>query len=612
MNKNIKVDDARRFYEEGSTSRDLDEQLLSYKKGLKISKKNGDSLIPYFYEKLVYTFNKLKSYQPAIAYSDSLLDYSISKEDIDFQVKAYLAKSETYRNFNKDIDWFKSAFRAKSLASQSDDDRLLGLSLIYMASAEGAMEDFRSSQETATKSLQYLDEEKDSIYISAAYDLIGRAYIFNKFYKDAIKEFENSLRFAGIDTTCIPVIQNNIAFTLFELGKEKKAFEITEQLAEEASDPILKIYTKDLLLFNKWKFNKDLHIEEGLLSNLEEREKMEDFRGVIRSYEHLLAYYEENDINKALETAVKILNYDKYNSERAQKEAYETLINYSPPQTSKDYSVKYIGYRDSIDQAKLEIQNTFAKIKYDEEKKQNEINQLVAKNKKQDLEAKHLKNQFAIISLLGLLVIGISCFYFYHQKQKHKKEKLAEIYQTETRLSKTIHDELANDIYNLMGKLESEISASEMDKLENIYNRTRDISRKNKSIETDENFNEALFSMLSENTPANTRLFLKGLEEIDWNEISTEKKIVIYRVLQELFINMSKHSDANFVSLQFQKKGKKLNIDYSDNGKGFNPEVKYRSNGIQNVENRIYSIQGNINFETQVEKGLTVEINLPA
>ena len=58
------------------------------------------------------------------------------------------------------------------------------------------------------------------------------------------------------------------------------------------------------------------------------------------------------------------------------------------------------------------------------------------------------------------------------------------------KISKKVHDEVANDVYHVMTKLETNASVKEdvLEYLEGIYNRTRDISKENSTIDVDEDF----------------------------------------------------------------------------------------------------------------------------
>ena len=125
------------------------------------------------------------------------------------------------------------------------------------------------------------------------------------------------------------------------------------------------------------------------------------------------------------------------------------------------------------------------------------------------------------------------------------------------------------------------------------------------------NYLPHLISTLSSAVSENTRLILRGEDSINWSILSSEKKIILYRVLQEVMINMNKHSQASLVAIIFSEEKNLLKIQYSDNGVGVSKESLKSGNGIQNVENRIFSIKGKLNFETEQEKGLKILIQIP-
>ena len=62
--------------------------------------------------------------------------------------------------------------------------------------------------------------------------------------------------------------------------------------------------------------------------------------------------------------------------------------------------------------------------------------------------------------------------------------------------------------------------------------------------------------------------------------------------------------------ISFKETNSALEINYSDNGKGTDNQLQIK-NGLQNVENRIFSINGNITFDTEPNKGFKVKITIP-
>ena len=177
---------------------------------------------------------------------------------------------------------------------------------------------------------------------------------------------------------------------------------------------------------------------------------------------------------------------------------------------------------------------------------------------------------------------------------------------------------MANDVYHTMAFAETQDLSTIQNKesllnnLDTIYSRTRNISKENSFINTGPKYVEGLKEMMSGfNTNAVT-ILVNGMDSIDWNKLERNKKIIIYRAIQELLVNMKKHSQCSLAIITFKKKENKLQIDYSDNGLGAALEKINSKNGLQNVENRILSINGTITFDTKSSKGFKTSLTIPA
>jgi signal transduction histidine kinase len=75
-------------------------------------------------------------------------------------------------------------------------------------------------------------------------------------------------------------------------------------------------------------------------------------------------------------------------------------------------------------------------------------------------------------------------------------------------------------------------------------------------------------------------------------------------------VNMKKHSSASNVAVRFENQQDQIIIYYADNGVGMQADTP-RNNGLRNTGNRINSINGAINFDATVEKGLKIQISFP-
>jgi signal transduction histidine kinase len=253
---------------------------------------------------------------------------------------------------------------------------------------------------------------------------------------------------------------------------------------------------------------------------------------------------------------------------------------------------EYIAINDSINSANNLARNKFNYYAYQYDKKE------------KDLKISNLRSERLLYLVIGSAFIFIAVYVIL--KYKHKKDKLEEIYKTETRISRKIHDEVANDVYHVMTKLQNE-NKDVLDDLEHIYNRTRDISKESSSIDLSMSYPELLNDLFLSYHNRQVAIITKDLYQINWDKISDLKKSTVYRVFQELLTNMKKHSNASIVVFNFSQGNKKISMRYKDNGIG--SKIK-KGNGLHNTENRIASINGTIIFDSEEGKGFKVIITI--
>ncbi|MBS3678766.1 hypothetical protein KGF86_00905 [Ornithinibacillus massiliensis] len=92
-----------------------------------------------------------------------------------------------------------------------------------------------------------------------------------------------------------------------------------------------------------------------------------------------------------------------------------------------------------------------------------------------------------------------------------------------------------------------------------------------------------------------------------------EKPLLIYRVIEELINNAIKHSDAEQVSIIIWETEDQINIDYLDDGKGFNyKETLHQGRiGLNSLVRRINNIYGTIEFATDNPKKVHIYVTIP-
>ncbi|MNI07818.1 Sensor histidine kinase ComP [compost metagenome] len=91
--------------------------------------------------------------------------------------------------------------------------------------------------------------------------------------------------------------------------------------------------------------------------------------------------------------------------------------------------------------------------------------------------------------------------------------------------------------------------------------------------------------------------------------------IGLYRIVQELLANATKHSSATEVCIELSSQGDRIRLEYKDNGVGMElsrAEDSFDSMGIYGMKERVRSMDGSIEFHSSLNNGLSVFISIPA
>lgn len=485
---------------------------------------------------------------------------------------------------------------------QLKDTTAIILNLRGIAVIQNKLGDYFGSEATVVEALKLLDKTKKTeqtiVDKTGLLNQLGRIYMELLDYNAAIRYFDEALKIAK-SKNYINIIQNNKALVYIE----QEQYELAEK-------EFLEVYANSILQNNKMQIARSLNNlgfvqsklnREGAFDKLTEalqlRLSIKDNPGTYSSFRNLSRYYtDRGQIAEANEYANKAYNMAKLvNSPSFIVDALTNLIKVG----SEANASEYMKITDSISKAKLRQENKYAKIKYDYTEKE----KLAKQN---ELEAEKEKNLKLIYLGLGVLISCILIATLIIRNEKYKKDKLQVIYNTETRISKKVHDEVANDVYHTMTKLQNNLNNNEelLDDLEHIYNKTRNISRESGTIDLKADFSIILNDLLLAYKEDGLIIVTRGLKEINWKTVSELKRTAIYRVLQELMTNMKKHSKATLLSITFNKNNSKIEINYKDNGVGANIKTL---NGLENVESRIHAMGGTVTFETKEGEGFKVK-----
>lgn len=535
------------------------------------------------------------------------------------EVEKLIAIADTFYDANK----FDSAFyyynKVKLIGDPKTDLRKITCALMSIAEIQQNQGDYVGSEATTTEALQYIDKIKNTRFTWSIYYMLGINYSRNYNYTNALLYYKKAYDLKTDEGRKLAV-KNNIALVYVGQKKYKQAISIFESLlSKKEIQNDLNMYSKILdNLGNCYFETNNPKAINYLNTSLKIRLQQKNDVGLGASYLHLSKYYANS--NPELSKFYAKLSYEKYtivNNIDDRLNSLKYIIKNSTDKELKESSLLYIRLADSIFEIRQKTKNEFARIKYDSKKEKDENFKLKTNKTENELQLERQKNRNIVSYIIIVFSLCLILILYFYLTSRSNKEKIEATYQSETRISKKLHDELANDIYHTMAFAENKnLSITEnkeqlLNHLDAIYSRTRDISKENSPIITTEKYLFYLKEMISGFDTSNINLLITGLDTISWDEIDRNKKIAVYRVLQELLVNMKKHSNATLVGITFKRAERNIIINYTDNGIGVNLDNVSFKNGLHNAENRIQAIKGEITFDAKPDKGFKVSFKFP-
>lgn len=91
-------------------------------------------------------------------------------------------------------------------------------------------------------------------------------------------------------------------------------------------------------------------------------------------------------------------------------------------------------------------------------------------------------------------------------------------------------------------------------------------------------------------------------------------EVMIFRAVQELLGNITRHSQATMVKVQIDLGGDLIRVGVNDNGKGFDPETLKDSNnlGLKLIRERAEMLGGNFEMNSSIGSGAQISFSVPA
>ncbi|AWK02717.1 hypothetical protein HYN56_00170 [Flavobacterium crocinum] len=500
-------------------------------------------------------------------------------------------------------------------------------SLNYIAEILQRHGDYNEVETTLVKAFPYLDKTTNVKYAVNAYTFMAYNYHSTFDYEKALYYHKKALKKA-FSTFRKSRIISEIAFIYMEQGRYQEAIDLLEPIAwlniEDKITPSNTAFQRTAKLYNL-----------GLSYLYLGGHKQEAFDCFNESLKVALTLNDDYELITCYYAFYKY--YKKYNNPELKKINIEKAYYYAKKSNSKSYEISMLGYLieadnaansknhfkaysrmlDSLTVSRKKAKNQFADIIYNSQKDKGENLELKNLKVENELKLQRQKNRSYISYVVISFSLFILLFLIYHITSKSKREKNDAIFKSEMRISNQLDNELNLNIFQtLLFVQNNDLENKEnkemlLNNLNIIYSKTRNISRENSKIPTDERYLTVLKEMISEYKTENVNIILNGFDTISWNSIDKNKKIILYRILQELLFNMKKSDSSSLVSIIVKETGKKIAIQYTDNSSEINSENNILEKRLQNVENRIKTIKGTLNFDTALEKAFKINFSFP-
>ncbi len=444
--------------------------------------------------------------------------------------------------------------------------------------------------------------EKPISYQGTSLNNLGNAYRELKEYKKAIYYFKKAIEVNEmfiIDYELKGYIYNNIGFCYMKSNiKTKKTF---------------KYFIEAAKVFDSLKIKN-----ESAISRI-----------------YLAEYYAKiKDTSKAIEYADEALKLAKES-----KSGYYYLYCLSNAgainkKKAPKYIAEYHRLNDSLLFEERKARNQYFKIQLETDE--------IAQEKEKAIKQKWL--QTSIIA--GFLIIVILLFIIYKQRSQKKEFILIqnqqkaneEIYQLmlaqqkseelakhkeKRRIALELHDNVMNrlastrfNLFTLTQKINPETLQNAQQHIQTIKEIEDEIRNLTHELSKEEDLKENSFtSVIQQFIEQQKQIFTTDYrldmdERIDWGRIDSEIKINWYRILQEAIHNCNKYAEASAIIIRIAKNSNHLTLNIKDNGKGFDTTQKKQGIGLENMQQRIQSIKGEMTITSALQKGTEIHCSV--
>ncbi len=305
--------------------------------------------------------------------------------------------------------------------------------------------------------------------------------------------------------------------------------------------------------------------------------------------------------------------------EKKLSEAYHKI---NKPSEAMVHLNKYILLKDSIYNLTRSNSVIYYQALYETEKRDNKI--AIQKANIDVLEAKDkAKRNLIFFGGIGLCLLFFSLYLYRNRtlllrNKKLQQSFLQELLQTQERvgkrISKDLHDSVGQSLLLIKNRVVQNEDAKTATIVDGVIDEVREISRSLHPFKLEEFGLTVTLQSSVEMIDENYDIFISAeIDNID-TIFDKEKEINIYRLVQESFNNILKHSNARSAEIIVVNKDQNVEILIKDNGKGFDvakEKLSASKIGLKTLTERSKFLKANFKILSEINQGTTLIFNIP-
>lgn len=197
--------------------------------------------------------------------------------------------------------------------------------------------------------------------------------------------------------------------------------------------------------------------------------------------------------------------------------------------------------------------------------------------------------------------------------------------QERNRVARELHDGIVQQLaacgmftQNLMDELKNpDVLKGKISRLYDLLQKTtlqtRDLSHNLQSAEFNVMSLSDLLGQLVRQLSSTSSIEFKLINHLpDKLSVPVKVKVNLYRIVQELCVNIIKHSGASRADIIAELAGDFLSLSIHDDGKNFDPEkIENHGAGLLNVNSRIFRLGGFLSYNQHNQSGMVVNVEIP-